>query len=45
MKSKPITPDQWVLLGNPQHTLEELVAGVVIGHAKEKRGLLARGIT
>jgi hypothetical protein len=35
---------QWVLIGDPQHKKEELVAGIVIGHAKEKCGLLDCGI-
>ena len=43
---KKLFPDEWVLLGNPEHTDDdsEIVSGILIFHAKDKKEIAVQGI-
>ena len=41
---KAAYPDQWVLVGNPEMSVDSLMSGVVIWHGKDKREILKENI-
>ncbi|MEZ4902530.1 MAG: hypothetical protein R2822_12650 [Spirosomataceae bacterium] len=41
---KQLYPNEWVLLGNPMIENSQVIAGIVIYHAKDKRDIASQKI-